>query len=225
MSAHLGHEISFDASADLTDAEYADLVERLKKHIVLGDVFQIVPSRTFSADCPDAQAAYGDRLTRFRRHVVLIRPSVICIVDDLQSPEPAEFQWLLHAGERLRLDEDRQTLISHREDVEMEVQLLTPGGLAFSQTDTWPLAPKTGFPTASKREPTKLWHFTATTRRPATARRMSAASCSGSVSDARSVAGSSSAPDRCSNTDPLHCLVPACRSDVLPGPTLRYGTR
>jgi len=45
--------------ADLCDAEYAALVERLKGHIVAGDVFQIVPSRTFSLPCPAPLAAYG----------------------------------------------------------------------------------------------------------------------------------------------------------------------
>jgi anthranilate synthase component 1 len=46
-------------SLDLSDDEYADLVIRLKRHIVSGDVFQIVASRTFSLPCPDPLAAYG----------------------------------------------------------------------------------------------------------------------------------------------------------------------
>jgi hypothetical protein len=124
--------------------------------------------------CGDATAAYGDRLTRFRRHVLLIRPSLVCIVDDLESPQPAQFQWLLHAPDQLRLDERKQTLVSRRGDAEMEVHLVTPDGFAFAQTDSWPLDPKTGFPTAKKREPTKLWHFTAATRQHAAARRIAA---------------------------------------------------
>jgi len=124
--------------------------------------------------CGDAEAAYGDRLTRFRRHVVLIRPSLVCIVDDLESPKPAEYQWLLHASDKFGLDESRQTLVSLRADAQMDVHLITPGGFTFSQTNEWPLAPKTGFPTAKKREPSKLWHFTAATRERATARRIAA---------------------------------------------------
>lgn len=46
-------------SVDLSDAEYAALVVRLKTHIVAGDVFQIVASRTFSMPCPDPLEAYG----------------------------------------------------------------------------------------------------------------------------------------------------------------------
>jgi anthranilate synthase component 1 len=48
-----------DFAADLDDEHYAVLVERLQGHIVAGDVFQIVPSRTFRAPCADPLAAYG----------------------------------------------------------------------------------------------------------------------------------------------------------------------
>ncbi|MBN2718454.1 MAG: anthranilate synthase component 1 [Deltaproteobacteria bacterium] len=59
LKALAGHEVSIDATADLSDDGYAALVEKLKTHIVAGDVFQIVPSRTFSASCEDAEKAYG----------------------------------------------------------------------------------------------------------------------------------------------------------------------
>ncbi|MCC6747783.1 MAG: anthranilate synthase component 1 [Deltaproteobacteria bacterium] len=45
-------------TVDLDDAGYGTLVQTLKQHIVAGDVFQIVPSRTFSLPCRDALAAY-----------------------------------------------------------------------------------------------------------------------------------------------------------------------
>jgi anthranilate synthase component I len=47
------------AAADLSDDEFAAVVERLKAHIVAGDVFQIVPSRTFRTPCPAPLRAYG----------------------------------------------------------------------------------------------------------------------------------------------------------------------
>ena len=46
-------------TTDLSDDSYASLVSHLKRHIVAGDVFQIVPSRTFSLPCPDPFAAYA----------------------------------------------------------------------------------------------------------------------------------------------------------------------
>ena len=46
------------SSVDLDDGQFAALVTRLKEHIVAGDVFQVVPSRTFSVACDDPFAAY-----------------------------------------------------------------------------------------------------------------------------------------------------------------------
>ncbi|MDR2173453.1 MAG: anthranilate synthase component 1 [Burkholderiales bacterium] len=43
---------------DMGDAAFAARVETLKEHIVCGDVFQIVLSRTFSMPCSDPFAAY-----------------------------------------------------------------------------------------------------------------------------------------------------------------------
>lgn len=48
-----------DPVVDLDDAAYAAVVERAKAHIRAGDVYQIVPSRTFSVPCPDPLAAFA----------------------------------------------------------------------------------------------------------------------------------------------------------------------
>ncbi|MBI3180004.1 MAG: anthranilate synthase component 1, partial [Deltaproteobacteria bacterium] len=44
---------------DIDDAAFAEMVRTVKRHIIAGDVYQIVPSRTFSLPCTDALAAYG----------------------------------------------------------------------------------------------------------------------------------------------------------------------
>jgi anthranilate synthase component 1 len=44
---------------DLTDPDFEELVSRLKQHIIAGDVFQIVASRTFTLPCANPLAAYG----------------------------------------------------------------------------------------------------------------------------------------------------------------------
>ncbi len=48
-----------DVTVDQSDDEYAQTVARLQQHILAGDVYQIVPSRTFSLPCPDPLAAYA----------------------------------------------------------------------------------------------------------------------------------------------------------------------
>lgn len=43
---------------DTSDGDFSSLVSKLKDHIMAGDVFQIVPSRTFSTTCSDPVEAY-----------------------------------------------------------------------------------------------------------------------------------------------------------------------
>ncbi|MCL2012429.1 MAG: anthranilate synthase component 1 [Cystobacterineae bacterium] len=55
----IGEEATLDAvKTDMDDAVFAAQVDTLKKHIVCGDVFQIVLSRTFSMPCTHPFKAY-----------------------------------------------------------------------------------------------------------------------------------------------------------------------
>ncbi|WP_160062819.1 anthranilate synthase component 1 [Psychromonas sp. L1A2] len=58
--APINQQITIDAkvSVDVSDAEYCAIVEQLKTNIVKGDIFQVVPSRSFSLPCPDPISAY-----------------------------------------------------------------------------------------------------------------------------------------------------------------------
>lgn len=131
-----------------------------------GHIVDFRTSKNFGYVCGDATAAYAGLLKRFRRHVLLVRPSVVCIVDELEAPKPARYQWLMHAFHKLELDEAQQQFVSRRGDASMDVIMTCPVELAFSQTNEWPLDPKTGFPTAQSPEPAKLWHFKAETDEP-----------------------------------------------------------
>ena len=44
---------------DLDDAAYGEIVGRLRDRIAAGDIYQIVPSRTFRAPCPDPLRSYA----------------------------------------------------------------------------------------------------------------------------------------------------------------------
>ena len=48
-----------EPATDLDDAAYAAVVARMKEHILAGDIYQVVPSRTFSAPCADPLAAFA----------------------------------------------------------------------------------------------------------------------------------------------------------------------
>ncbi|AWX15256.1 anthranilate synthase component I [Mergibacter septicus] len=47
-----------DVTVNLSDDSFKQIVEKLKHHINIGDVFQIVPSRRFSVACPNCLASY-----------------------------------------------------------------------------------------------------------------------------------------------------------------------
>ena len=44
---------------DLDDEKFGEIVGKIKQHIIQGDAFQIVPSRTFSYECKDPLLAYS----------------------------------------------------------------------------------------------------------------------------------------------------------------------
>jgi hypothetical protein len=122
--------------------------------------------------CGDARNCFGDRLQRNRRHVLLIRPSIVLVVDDLAATKPAEFQWLLHAHDEFELDEKGQTIISRKDTEAMTVHLFTCDGFSLDQTNEWPMDPKEGYAKVSRPPPAKQWHLTATPRQKSAERRI-----------------------------------------------------
>ena len=50
---------SVQVSVDLSDEQFCNHVLDLKQHILAGDIFQVVPSRTFSLPCPSPLLAYA----------------------------------------------------------------------------------------------------------------------------------------------------------------------
>ncbi len=107
----------------------------------------------------DATDAYGGRLDRFLRRVRFIRPDVFVICDELASPTPVTFQWLLHAREEMALDEAAQSVLISSGEARLRTQLLQPAGLQLTQTK--------GFPVAPEREAPDQFHLTADTVTPA----------------------------------------------------------
>ena len=54
----LSHTVQ-EAQVDVSDEEFCNHVLDLKQHILAGDIFQVVPSRTFSLPCPSPLLAYA----------------------------------------------------------------------------------------------------------------------------------------------------------------------
>lgn len=106
----------------------------------------------------EAAPAYQGRLERFRRHAVHVRPGAFVLFDDLEAPQTAQFQWLLHAYNRIAVDESRHVLRVENAPAAMNVYLLLPQELTFTQTDRYEPEPE---PVAGRWENT--WHLKAGT--------------------------------------------------------------
>lgn len=52
-------EIDGPVTVDVDDARFGTYVERMRAHIKAGDIYQVVPSRTFHIPCPHPMAAYA----------------------------------------------------------------------------------------------------------------------------------------------------------------------
>lgn len=127
-----------------------------------GEIIDFLTQDRFGYVAGEAQNAY-DELTRCRRHLLMIRPSVLILVDDLVASSPSQFQWLLHAFNRFEIDSSECSIVSERAGAKLLGHLFSSTSLSLRQTDEWPVAPDKGYPTLTKPLPKKRWHLTAET--------------------------------------------------------------
>ena len=127
-----------------------------------GRIFDFSTSANIGYVAGEAHSVY-EGVKRFDRHIVMIKPSVIIIVDDIELNTPGTIDWLLHGIEKFKLDEKAQQLVSTRQDVSMTCKFIANKPLKFSQDDAWPMDPKEGYPMVKTQNPANQWHFKATT--------------------------------------------------------------
>ena len=81
-------DLSAMITADKSDQEFCDIVDHLKENIRAGDIFQVVPSRTFSLPCLDCELAYQAlKITNPSPYMFYLKDSEFCIFG--ASPESA----------------------------------------------------------------------------------------------------------------------------------------
>src|SRR5688572_17475155 len=103
----------------------------------------------------DATEAYGGRLKRYQRHVVLLKPDVVVIYDDLVAAKPATFQFMLHGLKEFEVDEGEGRLGLEMAKAGVDVQYVSTEPLKFRQWD--------GFDPKPTREFPNQWHLEAST--------------------------------------------------------------
>lgn len=123
----------------------------------------------------DASQAYSSRaekvqtgLKKFYRHVLLLRPDILLVYDELEADHPAEWSWLIHSPGRIMMDTVGSTF-------HCSIKNASAGGALFSsQPVRWALSDTFGVPAENwvgrRDEDGNLieykndsWHLTATT--------------------------------------------------------------
>jgi anthranilate synthase component 1 len=84
----ISHTESQKVSVDISDEDFCQTVNQLKENIRAGDIFQVVPSRTFSLPCIDSIAAYQAlKISNPSPYMFYLKDSDFCMFG--ASPESA----------------------------------------------------------------------------------------------------------------------------------------
>ncbi len=109
----------------------------------------------------DATPAYTGRLSRWIRRILFLRPGLFLLLDEAAAPAPVRWQWLLHAFEKMDVEDARIT--SRRRGAALDIHLACTEGLALSQTDRFDTPYNHGIPEAYHKDKANHWHVTAET--------------------------------------------------------------
>jgi len=121
--------------------------------------FEEAPGHAYVAG--DATPAYGGKLTRCVRRILFLRPGLFLLLDEIEAPRAARFQWLLHAFDEMVLRGSRVT--SRRRGAKLDVHLACRHRLEITQTDEFGTEYNEGTPAKYHREKPNHWHVTAST--------------------------------------------------------------
>jgi len=124
-----------------------------------GEVLGFYTSSTLDYVAGEAGACYGDALKRFTRHIVFAKPGLVVIFDRLEAPQPALFQWHLHAPAEMKAA-GQGDIRAATGPAAARVAMLAPAGLKLSQTDKYD-------PPPHPRIKVTEWHLAAETAAPA----------------------------------------------------------
>jgi hypothetical protein len=96
----------------------------------------------------DGTPAYGGRLKKAWRHAVLVKGAnpFVVLYDELVAPQPATFQFMLHALKAFEIDAAGARLRVDQPNAGLDVRYLSPVPLTFAQTDGFQPPPSREFP-------------------------------------------------------------------------------
>lgn len=133
----------------------------IKSASAVGRISRFAQGTRFTFTTGDAKQAYAGRATQALRHVFFVDRRYFVMLDEVAAPEAVNFEWLLHARDKMALDPTRNGITISKGIARLDVQLLAPppGQLSLRQTDAFAPPVAAGY---EKRMPNE-WHVTAET--------------------------------------------------------------
>ena len=110
---------------------------------------------------PELDVVTGDAseshpgLDRFLRTIIFVKPELVVVFDRLTANQPATFDYWLHAINEIQVTDQHRLLVSAG-DSRCDINILTPQGLTFTQTNQYDPNPR-------ERIRLREWHLTAST--------------------------------------------------------------
>ena len=135
--------------------------QRIRSAAASGAIVDFKESKGHSYVAGDATAAYMGKLEKWVRRILLLRPGLFLLLDEIEAPRASRYQWMLHAFEKMQIDGNKIT--SRRKDAMMEVHLACPQELTLSQTNEFDTPYNEGIPEGYRKEVEDHWHVGAQT--------------------------------------------------------------
>jgi hypothetical protein len=126
-----------------------------------GAIIDFKDAAGYSYVAGDATAAYMGKLKKWVRRILFLRPGLFLLLDEIEAPNKSQYQWMLHAFEKMQVNNAKIT--SSRKDGTLEVYLDCKDGLTLSQTDKFDTPYNAGIPQAYHKDKANHWHVTAET--------------------------------------------------------------
>jgi hypothetical protein len=137
------------------------VIRRIMPYVV-GDA-----SRAYSSSEAGAKEETG--LTRFGHHIIMLRPSIVVVYDEMEADHDAEWSWLIHSYDKMGVDEEKYTITAKNAVAEGRVSLFGSVPLDRVLSDQFSVKPENWRQPKDEEGDTieyrNQWHFKGVTRR------------------------------------------------------------
>jgi hypothetical protein len=135
--------------------------QKIRSAAANGSIVDFKDRPGYSYVAGDATPAYMGRLKKWVRRILFLRPGLFLLLDEIAAPKASQFQWMLHAFEKMAVADNKIT--SRRKAATLDAYLASSQGLTLTQTDQFDTPYNHGIPKAYHKQKANHWHVTAET--------------------------------------------------------------